>query len=45
MGVHWAILDEGRPMAAVSTLDNVLSSLDSKGLDGYEEFVKYPLPA
>jgi hypothetical protein len=39
-GVHFAILDEGRPMAAASTLDNVLSSPNSEELDGQEEFAK-----
>jgi hypothetical protein len=32
-------------MAAVSKLDNVLSSADYEGLDGYEEFVKHQLLA
>jgi hypothetical protein len=43
IGTHWAILDECRPKAAASTLDNVLSSPDSEGLDGYEELVKDPI--
>jgi hypothetical protein len=43
IGTHRAILDEGRPMVAASTVDKVLSSPDSEGLDGYEEFVKDPI--
>jgi hypothetical protein len=43
IGTHWAILNEGRPMAAASTVDKVLSSPDSKELDGYDEFVRDPI--
>jgi hypothetical protein len=43
IGTHRAIPDEGRPMAAASRVDKVLSSPDSERLDGYEEFVKDPI--